>query len=347
MVNNYDTAIEPDRCMAQIVTVDKLSEIPKAEKIELAYILGWQCVVKEGEFKVNDLAIYFSIDSVLDPNHDNFKFLKGERLRTRKIMGALSQGLLAPISWLNSYDKTFDINNIKLNDDVTKILNVRKFVINFELQQYDELSKVRIPSYIPKTDEERVQNISKFLSKLLDQDIIITRKEDGTSTTFIYYKGDFLVCGRNFVLSKQNDNNHYFEMVEKFDIENKMGKLGLNIAIQGETVGPKINGNKLKLQQNDFRVFNIWNIDEGHYMKWEDIERLTNDLNLNRVPLIYRGKFTKELNSVNSLLEMAEKQEYVKNIPAEGIVVKTNYYKEMPRHSFKVISNKYLLKYNL
>ena len=372
--NDYSkNSVEPDRCLAQIVTVDQLSVIEGAQNIELAHVLGWQCVVKKQEFQIGDLVIYFSIDSVLDPNHCNFQFLEGKRLKTKKILNTLSQGLLAPLSWLTDYDQSFDLSNVKLNDNVTDVLKVRKFVTSSELRQYsDEQNCEAFPSFVPKTEEQRVQNIPTVLKQLVGQDIVITRKEDGTSTTYVFCQNQsspqiFLICGRNRVLRGKTPVNppfllngvqqgcplphikggsHYFEMAERFDIKQKMKQLGLNIAIQGEIVGPKIGGNKLKLKENDFRVFNIWDIDNQCYLQWEQVEQITDQLQLHRVPVLYKGTFQPEMAMVKHLLEMANLIEYDKNIPAEGMIVKTNYGKERPRHSFKVISNKFLLRNN-
>lgn len=354
-------SVDADRCLARIVTIDKLSPIEGALNIELAHVLGWQCVVKKNEFNVNDLAIYFAIDSVLDPLQKNFSFLEGKRLKTKKILKTLSQGLLGPLSWLTDFDNSVDLNKIKLDDDVTKLLNVRKFVMTAELQQYLDHNeeKRKFPDFVPKTDEERLQNIPTVLHNLTDKEVIITRKEDGTSTTYIYCKNKqleddkntddiFLTCGRNKILTKSNTSDlvagpHYFDMADKFNIEDKMRKLGRNIGIQGEIVGPKINGNKLKLKEYDYRVFNIWDIDSQRYLTWERVVEITNELGLNCVPLIYKGVFKSEW-SVPELLKMANDLEYTKDAPAEGMVVKTNN-DTLPRHSFKVISNKFLLKY--
>lgn len=372
--NDYiNNSVIPDRCLARIVAVDDLTPIEGALNIELAHVLGWQCVVRKNEFKIGDLAIYLAIDSVLDPQYKNFSFLEGKRLKTKKILNTLSQGLLGPLSWLSDYNESIDIKTIKLDDDVTTFLNVRKFVMTTELKQYmDSIdADKKFPTFCPKTDEERVQNIPKILQEIVDKEIIITRKEDGTSTTYIYCKKKtsidnfvnesindsindstdiFLICGRNRILTKKNtidyiSGTHYFTMAEKFDIETKMRNLGINICIQGEIVGPKINGNKLKLNYFDFRVFNIWDIDSQRYLLWERVMEITNILGLNCVPLIYKGPFKAEWSSVKKLLSMADDIEYAKDIPAEGMVVKTND-DNFPRHSFKVISNKYLLKNN-
>ena len=342
---------EDNNPLAQIVKVLSLDSIPNANSIELAHVLGWQCVVKKDEFKIGDLAIYFAIDSILDPNNENSKFLDGKRLKTRMILSTLSQGLLTPLHWLKSYQD--NINNLKEGDNVTNIMKVKKYVFNEELKLYNQHDesipkKITFPEYVPKTDENRVQNVPKVLRDIVGKEIVITRKEDGTSTTYIYYNGNFLICGRNQCHDEKNGSNkHYYEIEARHKIGENMKILGRNIAIQGEIVGPKINGNRLKLRDIEYRVFNIWDIDEQYYLIWEEVEEITSKLNLNTVPVIFKGVMGVDLGSVNNLLKLAESLEYTPGNPAEGIVVKTNYKKEQPRHSFKVISNKFLLNYKL
>lgn len=360
MSNDYEKAVEADRCMARIVQVVDISPIEGATNIELATVLGWQCVVKKDEFKIGDHAIYFCIDSVLDPNCANFQFLEGKRLKSRKIFGTLSQGLLGPLNWLSDYDNTIDISTIKFDDDVTKLLNVKKYVAPSEQSIYEDsdnkgnkTAKAVDPAtvfpghLVPKTDEERIQNVPKLINGLENCQAVITRKEDGTSATYVFNNGEFIVCSRNFrVFREQQNSDNYFKVLDRFDIEKKMREYGMNIAIQGEIVGPKINGNKMKLQDYDFRVFNIWDIDNKRYFNWEMVEQITDIMGLHRVPVVFHGVLPTELANVKALLELAEKTEYGKGIPAEGIVIKTNYSYELPRQSFKAISNKYLLKNN-
>ena len=108
---------------------------------------------------------------------------------------------------------------------------------------------------------------------------------------------------------------------------------------------PELTVTAVKLAKIDFRVFNIWDIDKRCYLEWDDVIQITDAIGINRVPTLYRGKLTDEFASVKSLLEYAEKQEYAKNVPAEGIVIKTDKTNDPKfRYSFKVISNKYLLK---
>lgn len=333
------------RCLAQIVKVVAIEPIPKADSIELATVLGWLCVVKKGEFKIGDLAVYISIDAVLDPQNKHFAFLEGKRLKTKKILGVISQGLLGPLSWL-PHEKE---EEKKEGTNVTALLNVRKYVAPAEMDVYKTDNKTTaFPNFVPRTDEERIENLSSgSLPRLVGQPVIITRKEDGTSVTFVFCRGTFLVCSRNNAIDAKSDAvNHrpYLEMAKKHDLEVKMAALGKNIAIQGEIVGPKINGGRLKIKENELRVFNGWDIDNARYLPWEEVKEICTKCGIQTVPVIYEGEFKKEWESVSALRDMATRLEYAPNLPAEGMVVKTNTH---PRVSFKVISPTYLLRYGL
>src|SRR5690606_10301758 len=138
---------------------------------------------------------------------------------------------------------------------------------------------------------------------------------------------------------------HYFAIEQKFNIKEKMIRYGRNIAIQGETVGPKIGLNKLGLKEYDFRVFNIYDIEQKCYLPWDDVLTVTNHLGLNTVPVIFHGICDESMLTREYLMSMAEGLEYLPGIPAEGIVVKTDSGKDHARYSFKVISNKFLQKF--
>lgn len=356
-----NTTTNADRTLAQIVRVLNIKPIEGADKIELANVLGWEVVVKKDEFKVGDLGVYFTIGSVLDVSNPDTNFLQGKVLKTKKIRGVLSQGLLGPLVWLKNIGH--DMSNIKENDDVTDALNVKKFVPLDEMYEYfDDGYSVPFPAFVPKTSEKRVQQCPTALRELEGKNIVITQKFDGTSTTFIYCNNQFIICGRNRgmkPLSKVpedktvdidrtvNKISHYYEMEKLYDLENKMTAYGKNIAIQGETIGPKINGNRHNVKSNDFYVFNIYDIDKQMYMSFDDLENICGILGLKTVKVVYKGVMKEEWLSVKEILAIASSQRYDSGNIAEGVVVKTNYGPEMPRTSFKAISNEYLLKYNL
>ena len=345
-----------NKMSAKIVTVNYIGTIENAEKIELAGVLGWQVVVKKDEFKVGDLGVYFSIGSILPSSNPVFAFLQDKPLKTRKIMGTISQGLLLPLSCFMFEEE------LQEGQDVTELLKVTKYIPKEEESVYQngqpgKERKNTFPSYVPKTDEERVQNIPHILPSLQNVPVVITQKYDGTSTTFVYYcsseqtekREEFKICGRNFWLeNRDKSTEHYFAIAERYGIKEGMEKLGKNLAIQGEIVGDKINNNRLKypIKSIDFFVFNIYDIDNSKYLLWEEIVEICDILKLKTVPVVYQGLFKDEWTSVENLISLSNSQEYSPGVYAEGIVLKSNS-SLFPRFSCKVISNNYLLKYNL
>ena len=340
--------ISADRTLAQIVKVIDIRPIVGADKVELATVLGWDVVVEKGSFHVGDLAIYFSIGGILDKDNPNTAFLQGQVLKTKTIRGVVSQGLLGKLDWLEYYG--IDPSTMKEDDDVTDRMNVKKWISSDEIEVYDnsDKSKSVFPPIIPKTDEPRVQNCYKKVLELKDKNIIITQKFDGTSTTYIHSDGVFMICNRNNRLNYSvSYTNHYFDIANRYDLEKKMISLGKNIAIQGEIIGPKINGNHHKVNDIEFYVFNIFDIDLHSYMSYDEILKITGELGLKTIKVVYTGPMKDEWLSSKALLTLANEQLYETGTICEGIVIKSDMGFGYNRISFKAISNKYLLKHKL
>ncbi|MBQ7652484.1 MAG: hypothetical protein IJS15_16110, partial [Victivallales bacterium] len=126
------------------------------------------------------------------------------------------------------------------------------------------------PSWIPKTDEERIQNLADWPDKLKGVLWEVTEKKDGSSMTVFYAPSQrpdnpFGVCSRNFEL-KRDETNAWWEAAVKYGLEAKLRSLGREIALQGELVGPGMNGNRDLLPERAFRVFRIWDIANQRYV---------------------------------------------------------------------------------
>ena len=257
---------------------------------------------------------------------------------------------MGSLEWLKEHDFK-NLETLKEGDDVTELLNVKKYVHPTEeyIYKMSENGRSPFPNFVPKTDEERVQNIPSKLSNLLDKNIIITKKFDGTSSTYCYCKEEdkFLICSRNNVIIDRGDKatSHFFEMEKKYKIEEKLRKLGRNLALQGEICGPKINANRLKLKENDLFIFNIYDVDSRKYLLWNEVEIIVKELGINTVDVVYKGLMKPEWTNIKNLLDLADNQTYSTGELCEGIVLKTE--DLFGRMSFKVISNKFLLKYGL
>ena len=344
-LDRYNEAKVPDRCLAKVVKVQSIEPIKETNNLLLANIGGYNVIVnKNNNFEVNSLGVYFFLDAVLNPEQKEFAFLEGKPLKTKKLFGVLSQGLLMPMKICEGLTK----EELKEGVDVTTLLQVKKYIHPAEMIDYKDMdsSRAPFPSNFPKTDEQRVQEDVSLIQRLVGLYIVITRKEDGCSTSYYFLNGTFLICGRNNVLlTSEKGVEHYFDMNKKYSVEEKMRKYNKNMAIQGEIVGPKINGNKMDLKEKHFKVFNIYLIDEHRYACHDEVKQICSDLGLQTVPILFEGKMDEKNLNLPYFLEMANNLTYEsvgkKVLPAEGIVVKTH----DRRISFKVISNVFLLKY--
>lgn len=337
------------RKLATIQRIDAINPIPNADAIEVATVGGWRVVVKKNEFTAGDLAIYCEIDSWI-PNTiapflskgepKEYNGVKGERLRTVKLRGQLSQGLLLPI------DLTFFRDP---GTDITETLGIQKFEPPIPAQLAGDVIGL-FPSAVPKTEQERVQNLTELLKTWQGLEFEITEKLDGTSCTF-YLDGEGVLhaCSRNLDL-KYNPDNTFWKIADRHNIANEMTAHNLiNYAIQGEIIGEGIQGNKYKIQGQEFFVFDIYDVANGRYLSNQERFELCGKLGLktnvctialNHTPVIDSCFVMK--HGVDELLAMAEGPSVLNSkTEREGLVFKC--INDTSIH-FKVISNKFLLK---
>lgn len=333
------------RKLATIRKIDALTPIEGADTIECAVVGGWKVVVKKGEFAAGDLAVYCEIDSWIptelapflskgkDPRE--FEGIRGERLRTVKLRGQLSQGLLLPLE-----PTCANIDSELFEDlDVSFPLNIVKWERPMNAQLAG-MAKGNFPSLIPKTDQERVQNLKKEIAAVAatNAQFEVTEKLEGSSMTCYLIDGVFGVCSRNLDL-KEEGGTTFWEVARRDGIEEKMRNTGpdAQFAIQGELVGPGIQGNIYKLCKPEFYVFDMYNVAAGAYLKPAERVALVQRMGLNHVPVI--NPAWPITSSIEGLLACAEGKSTLADTEREGIV-----FKEVNGGmTFKAISNKYLL----
>lgn len=340
------------RKMASVRKIEKILPIEGADAIELALVDGWQVVVKKSDFSENELAVYFEIDSWV-PNElapflskgkvpREFNGVKGEKLKTVKLRGTLSQGLLLPVSVLPENYAYAE------GDDVSEILGVQKYEADNTTQGGKAVSNW--PSIVPKTDQERLQNLkSVFETKIKGQVFEITEKLDGSSATYyVDADGIYHVMSRNVDLAR-DENNLWWKMSVKYNIEEMMLNLwsdpefskvfNKGFAIRGEIVGPGVNGNKLQLTEHDFYVFDLWEPIDG-YCPPINRALIISVLGLKLVPthsylMTFDGTFENMLKSSNGQSMLNP------NVKREGLVFKS----EDGNFTFKIVSDEWLLEF--
>ena len=290
------------RKLVKVVQVDDVLVHDNADSLEIAIIGGWQCVVRKGEFSKGDYAVYFEIDSMLPLTDPRFESFAGRneyvvdgttytRIRSMKLRKELSQGLLMNLSVLdklsdtNSKDETDSLDL----DNLDKILGVIKYEAPVSANLAGN-AKGSFPSFIPKTDQERVQNLSRKVQGSQGHLFEVSYKLDGSSFTAYcnedeegVYTG---VCSRNLEL-KVDETNEGNSFVKAFKDNNLDGLLrqwraegGDLIALQGELLAPNIQGNFEGVSGLTLYVYAVYNISKGEYMRPDEARSRVKSLGL-------------------------------------------------------------------
>ena len=332
------------RKLASIRKISDIQIIPGADMIELAIVDGWKVVVaKNVEHKVGDMVVYCEIDSFL-PIKEEFEFLRkssykkmsdgteGFRLRTIKLKGQVSQGLILPLKDLQLPNKDL----LEVGMDVTNLLGISKYEPPIPAELSGKV-KGLFPSFLRKTDEERIQNLSDEYENLKQHKFYVTEKLDGSSATFYSKDGVFGVCSRNLELL-ETEGNTFWKVARELKLEEWLTSQDVNYSIQGELIGESVQGNPYKIKGQTVGFFNAFNIDTQEYLGLEEFEKLISSMGLKSVPILDR-EFTLP-DTIDELLTYADEKSVLNsNFDREGVVIRS-----LDRKiSFKVISNKFLL----
>lgn len=383
-----------ERKLATVRKISTISDIPGKDRIALAMVDGWSVIVQKAEFKPDDLCVFFEIDSVL-PDAEWCSFLKEKRIRTMKMAGCLSQGIVFPLSIMSYYGGLIheadgsiigfsprsgkDIY-FEVGLDLTDIIGVKKWerpdaedfgVSNPKSSTYKKYPKWLMrwawfrkffvyrkdglragrafPDFVKETDETRIQNCPWLLTP--DNLWVLTEKLDGSSGTFAVRKEkhgvfkkeklEFYVCSRKRRIFT-DDGSSYWKVYNKYGIKNILTSLieELNcnfVAIQGEVVGPKIQGNKYGLKEPDLYVFNFITDKDGRWSS-ADGKRLLESKGMKWVPIVGVGGLPK---AADDMLTLAHGKSKLADTLREGLVCRSMDGKQ----SFKAVDPEFLMKW--
>lgn len=320
-----------ERQLVTLETISEINPIPDADAIEVAKVRGWNVVVKKGEFQVNEEVLYFEIDSFLPISDPRFAFLEprgvrvqdgvtGHVLKTVRLRGQYSQGLLKPVS--------------EFPEGVPEIV---KFDPPLPAGLEGSVEGQFLYQFAPKTDAERIQNLGRVLPEILRNTWIATEKIDGTSTTFVNDNGTLRACSRNWEISRPSAR---FDLADKLNL---LEHLPVDFALQGEYYGENIQGNPLKIKGTDFKAFNLYEKTENG-PRWVPYPEWPEGLRALRVPMLPLSL----PNTIDEIVEQADglMSQIAPQRRAEGIVWQGGKGFDFlgNRGGFKAISNAYLAK---
>ena len=284
-----------ERALAYITTLEEIKPLEGYDKVQYGRVGGWWCIIaKEDGMQVGDKVVYFEVDSRVPASDERFAFLEKRhyKIKTQKMCKVLSQGLIMPLTSFPELsekdvgtDVTTQLNVVyaEAEDNTRKNCNPnakydsmkarhkklfrnpwarwlmqrkwgRKIMFFFFGKKRD--TPRAFPSFIQKTDEERIENMPWRLGS--DKNWLMTEKLDGTSCTYAmrrkrWNRFEFYVCSRNIrqqdeTQATYHGHNIYWELAFKYNIEKHLKDYLRQcpflewVCIQGEGVG-SIQGN--------------------------------------------------------------------------------------------------------
>ena len=354
------------RKLATIRQIRSLRPIPGADVIEVASIEGWEVIVKKGEYQVGDFCMYYEIDSFLPESDPRYAFLmkssirkfegaRGHKLRTIKLRGQISQGLVLPIEQFPELTiPELDEQKRTLREfDFAETLGIKKFEAPIPALLAGEV-KGPFPNFIRKTDQERCQNlVEEIFVENKQARYEVTTKLDGTSITYYHFNQEIGACTRNWELKITDENKE--NTIIKLLKESGLIDVGFDgYALQGELMGHGIQCNREALKAHCFYVFDVQNLNSGEYLnpdkRQEFMEQLyakeggkVNRDMVHHVPVLENNVTLEQLGIeiMADLLKFAEGSSIANKI-REGVVFK----REDGKFSFKAMSNVFLAKEN-
>ena len=369
------------RLLATVRTVNSIEPIHGADRIVLAKIDGWQCVVNKDSLTPGDKCMYFEIDALIPCTDERISFLvnanrgireydgvKYARIKTIRLRGELSQGLALPVSLFPEVD----LNAIQ--EDYSEVLGV----IKYEIPETNGPGVIigrsagDFPIVIPKTDEPRIQNIyGKYNTQYNDIEFRPSMKLDGSSHTLAVLYGNqrlqklldnpeypfnfineeepeksfqIVTCSRNNTLRYgAAENSHFWDATILMGWMEKLKEAGYpNIALQSECMGPGIQRNREGLNTLQLFCFRIWDIANQRFYSDAEFQEFCSEYNIQQVPQYPVMKPFVVYDNIDAMLKASEIGS-ITHKNAEGIVYKSTTEVQGSTLHFKVINNKYLL----
>lgn len=332
----------PERKLATVETIREIRPIEGADRIEVARVRGWDVVVGKGEFEVGSKVVFFEIDSALPIDDERFSFLadrgtktmpdgtKVHVLKTIRLRGVYSQGLVIDLSKM--FPKLE--NDVRVGVDLTDVIGISKW--EPPLPGVNS-TKGNFPTqYANKTDSERVQNIGqRTWGEIQTKGWVATEKVDGSSVSVVLDEaGELIVCSRNYIVGEGSVHHRAVMAADWKDL------LVPGMVVQGEVVGPGVNGNRLQLTETRIIIFDVWQdrklTPRHEWPSWAT----ENAVPVYSLPLPKtQDEAVEQVNGIKSLINP--------KVQAEGIVWHTSdgsVLNGLGRSTWKAINNRYLLK---
>lgn len=308
------------------ITLEKIEKVwnhPNADRLSMAKVegLAFQFVIGKNQFQPGDAVLYFPLDSLIPESILQKMNMVGKLsgkdkniIRTLKLRGELSQGLVFPASLLTE-------NQARLSPkEITELLGVTKYEPPVNMTQDGILKD--LPTGFSKYDIEGADRYCHIVELLMEQDVVIMEKMEGTNFSTAKDKEHSVIVNQrsNTIIEKEGVLNTYWKAARNSNLTSIIQTLGPISAIYGELCGPSIQKNIYRL--NDHKVFVFDIKDSGKWMGWDEFKSFTEIHSLQTAPILFVGKLKDFLNG-KSIQESSNGKSLINpEALREGIVVK-------------------------
>lgn len=355
----------------QIVRIEKVEKHPNADSLDIVTVMGdFPVIVKRDEYAVGDTAIYLSIDTIV-PDTELFYFLcpknteKYEEdnqlkvrvlgpkyplgsvpeekriIKAKRLRNIYSQGLLLP-----------NIHNMNIGESVVDFLGLKKW----EEQEEENIPKIKMGKAAPTPKDFKIpyydlESVRKYLSYIENEkDIILSEKLNGSNFSCVYHNDDFFVKSRN-LYKRTNPQDPLYEEDDmwidasiRYNLKEKLSKYP-DIVLFAECVNQIKNFKYTKENHSKLYFFDAYDLNKNQYLDYDDFHKIINDLELDCVPILYRGPWTNKAD----MYQYAEgKSTLNEKVVREGWVLSLGKEKYLPqiggRLKLKLVSESYNLQ---
>lgn len=342
------------RNLASVCTIEKVWALEGKDKVQGASFKenAYEVMVSK-DIQPGMLVAFIQEGSIL-PEINAWEFLrkrcyrdslKGFLIKAQKFGTIKSWGLAVPLDELPIADERV-INNLKPGDDLTDLLEIRKyeseedasprpsskkaypkwvkFCLSHTLtrcigrvwQKSHQKSAGEFPTdLISKSDETTIQNMKGVLEKFAESKVNINAKLEGQSFTVVpIFKGKKLtgayVCSRNNAYKVENDSL-FWDMMRKYDVVKKMKEIWKNehkaYILQGEQIGPTIQDNIYDFKQNHWYIFTVKDYETLKQLSYEEQVKIADKFGMRVVPLLWTGTLKDVMPDIDTAVAFAEK----------------------------------------
>lgn len=342
--------------IVEVCKIDNVQKHPNADKLDVATIKGWNCIVGRNEYTPGDLVVFIPPDSLIPDSlieERKLDYLKnGNRIRAVKLRGIVSQGLILSIPTGSKW---------KEGQDVAKELGITKWEPPVkQIQGASKTGRRRSnPNFYKYTDIENVRNYNDIFKD--GDDVIITEKIHGSNWRAgnlrrgtrgfwnwllgrLFGEFEFVYGSHNVQLDAFKarrsfyKGNPYGQIVEKYRIKDVVPP---GYTVYGEIYGKGIQDLTYGFEEVELAVFDV--MKDGEYLSWPEMKDFCKARSLPTVPVLFVGQFSQDVLAAHT-------RGYSRLCPSqirEGCVVRSiseDRHMKIGRKILKSISEDYLTR---